>query len=132
MKSRPQEDGRGVRDSLRVQKKGPPTRGKATNKNHNKVMEKKVILKKDLGEILTTLAESAVDHTEKTMLDISVYQFCESKELSITVRRRDDFSTIKKKEYVIIDNVEDDMAILDDTVMAALADMEKDSNNVTE
>lgn len=113
-------------------KKGPPTRGKATNKNHNKVMGKKVILKKDLGEILTTLAENAVDHTEKTMLDISVYQFCESKELSITVRRRDDFSTIKKNEYVIIDNVEDDMAILDDTVMAALADMEKDSTNVTE
>lgn len=94
-------------------------------------MEKKVILKKDLGEILTTLAESVVDHIDKTLLDISLYKFGESKELSITVRRREDFSAIKKKEYIIIENVEDDMGILDDTVMAALADMEEDNTNQT-
>jgi hypothetical protein len=86
-------------------------------------MEKKFIKREDLGEILETLAESGMKHPE---LRVSMgIETCLGEPL-LRVRVYDtEFKLRASQDYAIINGMEDDYDVLDQTVEKAVADMER-------
>jgi hypothetical protein len=116
-------DDRMVRDHLREQRKARPRGARPETKIIYKVMEKKFIKREDLGEILETLAESGMKHPElRVSMDIETWLG----EQLLKVRVYDtEFKLRATQDYAIINGMEDDYDVLDQTVEKAVADMER-------
>jgi hypothetical protein len=86
-------------------------------------MEKKFIKREDLGEILETLAESGMKHPElRVSMDIETWLG----EQLLKVRVYDtEFKLRASQDYAIINGMEDDYDVPDQTVEKAVADMER-------
>ena len=86
-------------------------------------MEKKFIKRDDLGEIMEALAESGMKHPElRVSMDIETWLG----ERVLKVRVYDtSFNLMASQDYVMIDGLEDDFDVLEQTVEKAVADMEK-------
>ena len=86
-------------------------------------MEKKFIKREDLGEIMEALAESGMKHPElRVSMDIETWLG----ERVLKVRVYDtSFNLMASQDYVMIDGLEDDFDVLEQTVEKAVADMEK-------
>lgn len=86
-------------------------------------MEKKFIKREDLGEIMEALAESGMKHPElRVSMDIETWLG----EQVLKVRVYDtSFNLMASQDYVMIDGLEDDFDVLEQTVEKAVADMEK-------
>jgi hypothetical protein len=86
-------------------------------------MEKKFIKRDDLGEIMEALAESGMKHPElRVSMDIETWLG----EQVFKVRVYDtSFNLMASQDYVMIDGLEDDFDILEQTVEKAVADMER-------
>lgn len=86
-------------------------------------MEKKFIKREDLGEIMEALAESGMKHPElRVSMDIDTWLG----ERVLKVRVYDtSFNLMASQDYVMIDGLEDDFDVLEQTVEKAVADMEK-------
>ena len=86
-------------------------------------MEKKFIKRDDLGEIMEALAESGMKHPElRVSMDIETWLG----EQVLKVRVYDtSFNLMASQDYVMIDGLEDDSDVLEQTVEKAVADMEK-------
>ena len=86
-------------------------------------MEKKFIKRDDLGEIMEALAESGMKHPElRVSMDIETWLG----EQVLKVRVYDtSFNLMASQDYVMIDGLEDDFDVLEQTVEKAVADMEK-------
>lgn len=87
-------------------------------------MEKKFIKREDLGEIMEALAESGMKHPElRVSMDIETWLG----ERDLKVRVYDtSFNLMASQDYVMIDGLEDDFDVLEQTVEKAVADMEKE------
>lgn len=87
-------------------------------------MEKKFIKRDDLGEIMEALAESGMKHPElRVSMDIETWLG----EQVLKVRVYDtSFNLMASQDYVMIDGLEDDFDVLEQTVEKAVADMEKE------
>ena len=86
-------------------------------------MEKKFIKRDDLGEIMEALAESGMKHPElRVSMDIETWLG----EQVLKVRVYDtSFNLMASQDYVMIDGLEDDFDVLEQTVEKAVANMEK-------
>lgn len=86
-------------------------------------MEKKFIKRDDLGEIMEALAESGMKHPElRVSMDIETWLG----DQVLKVRVYDtSFNLMASQDYVMIDGLEDDFDVLEQTVEKAVADMEK-------
>ena len=86
-------------------------------------MEKKFIKREDLGEIMEALAESGMKHPElRVSMDIETWLG----EQVLKVRVYDtSFKLMASQDYVMVDGLEDDFDVLEQTVEKAVADMEK-------
>ena len=86
-------------------------------------MKKKFIKREDLGEILETLAEGSMKHPElRVSMDIETWLG----EQLLKVRAYDTRLNLRaSQDYTIINGIEDDYDVLDQTVEKAVADMER-------
>ena len=86
-------------------------------------MEKKFIKRDDLGEIMEALAESGMKHPElRVSMDIETWLG----ERVLKVRVYDtSYNLMASQDYVMIDGLEDDFDVLEQTVEKAVSDMEK-------
>lgn len=86
-------------------------------------MEKKFIKRDDLGEILETLAESGMKHPEfRVCMDIETWLG----EQILKVKVYDtEFKLRASQDFTIINGLEDDYDVLEQTVEKAVADMER-------
>lgn len=86
-------------------------------------MEKKFIQKSDLGEIMESLAECGMKHPElRLCMDIETWLG----EQLLKVKVYDaSFNTLAAQDYVMIDGIEDEPDVLEQTVDKAVAEMQK-------
>ena len=86
-------------------------------------MEKKFIKREDLGEIMEALAESGMKHPElRVSMDIETWLG----EQVLKVRVYDtSFNLMASQDYGMIDGLEAEFDVLEQTVGKAVADMEK-------
>lgn len=88
-------------------------------------MEKKhYIQSEDLGVIIEALAVKALEHVDQIAVDINIRQFCQETTLDIVVRSKD-YENLSSQTYVILDEVQDYLDVLDQTTGAALAKLEQ-------
>lgn len=97
-------------------------------------MEKKhYIQSEDLGVIMEALAVKALEHADKMLVNINLNRSGQETTLDIVVRSQD-YERLAEQTYVILDEVQDYLDVLDQTTGAALAkleqiDKEKTSSN---
>lgn len=86
-------------------------------------MGKKFIKRDDLGEIMEALAESGMKHPElRVSMDIETWLG----EQVLKVRVYDtSFNLMASQDYVMIDGLEDDFDVLEQTMEKAIAEMEQ-------
>ena len=102
-------------------KKSPPTRGKARIKIIYKVMEKKFIYSKDLGEILEELAEEAYKHSDRLSTHVTIRRGC--MEVSV-IMNTSPYTTLSSANYEIIPEITDSTDALDHIFGDALVALE--------
>lgn len=97
-------------------------------------MEKKhYIQSEDLGVIMEALAEKALEHADKMLVNINLSRSGQETTLDIVVRSQD-YERLAEQTYVILDEVYDHLDVLDETIGAVLVkleqiDKEKTSSN---
>ena len=88
-------------------------------------METKFVLKDDLGDILESIAESAIEHSREVSVEISFTCYVGVQTMTVrTSRNGGDYATLDKSEFHIVDKVTDDYAIVDETIDVALKNLE--------
>lgn len=88
-------------------------------------MKTKFVLKDDLGDILESIAESAIEHSNEVSVGISFSAYVGVQTMTVrTSRNGGDYATLNKEEYRIVDKVTEDYAIVDETIDVALKNLE--------
>lgn len=88
-------------------------------------MKTKFVLKDDLGDILESIAESAIEHSREVSVEIRFTAYVGVQTMTIrTSRNGGDYATLDKSEFRIVDKVTDDYAIVDETIDVALKNLE--------
>ena len=88
-------------------------------------MKTKFVLKDDLGDILESIAESAIEHSREVCVEISFTCYVGVQTMTVrTSRNGGDFATLNKVEYRIVDKITDDYSIEDETIGIALKNLE--------
>lgn len=87
-------------------------------------MKTKFVLKDDLGDILESIAESAIEHSREVCVEISFTCYVGVQTMTVrTSRNGGDFATLNKVDFRIVDKVTDDYAIVDETIDVALKNL---------
>ena len=85
----------------------------------------KFILKDDLGDILESIAESAIEHSREVSVEIRFTAYVGVQTMTVrTSRNGGDFATLNKVDFRIVDKVTDDYSIVDETIDVALKNLE--------
>jgi hypothetical protein len=85
----------------------------------------KFISKDDLGDILESIAESAIEHSREVIVEIRFTAYVGVQTMTVrTSRNGGDYATLDKSEFRIVDKVTDDYAIVDETIDVALKNLE--------
>lgn len=88
-------------------------------------MKTKFVLKDDLGDILESIAESAIEHSSEVIVEIRFTAYVGVQTMTVrTSRNGGDFATLDKSEFRIVDKVTDGYAIVDETIDVALKNLE--------
>lgn len=88
-------------------------------------METKFVLKDDLGDILESIAESAIEHSHEVSVEIKFTGYVGVHAMTVrTSRNGGDYATLNRVEYRIVDKITDDYAIVDETIDVALKNLE--------
>lgn len=88
-------------------------------------MKTKFVLKDDLGDILESIAESALKHSSEVCVEIRFACYVGVQIMTVrTSRNGGDFATLNKEEYRIVDKITDDCTIEDETIGVALKNLE--------
>ena len=88
-------------------------------------MKTKFVLKDDLGDILESIAESAIEHSNEVSVEISFHAYVGVQTMTVrTSRNGGDYATLNKVEYRIVDKITDDYSIEDETIGIALKNLE--------
>lgn len=120
-----------VRIRLTGTKKARPRGARPETKIKNKVMKKKFIQKDDLGDILESIAEKAIEISKDFDTEIVFRKLEDDVVMDVIVksaRASRAFETMAEQTYDIIDNLCDDMDVLDETISAAKAKAEKQND----
>lgn len=91
-------------------------------------MKKKFIQKNDLGDILESIAEKAIEISKDFDTEIVFRKLGDDVVMDVIVksaRASRAFETMAEQTYDIIDNLSDDMDVIDETISAAKAKAEK-------
>lgn len=116
-------------DSCSGHKRRPAHEGQGhKQKSKNKVMKKKFIQKNDLGDILESIAEKAIEISKDFDTEIVFRKLGDDVVMDVIVksaRASRAFETMAEQTYDIIDNLSDDMDVIDETISAAKAKAEK-------
>lgn len=94
-------------------------------------MKKKFIQKDDLGDILESIAEKAIEISKDFDTEIVFRKLGDDVVMDVIVksaRASRAFETTAKQTYDIIDNLCNDMDVLDETISAAKAKAEKQND----
>ena len=84
-------------------------------------MKTKFVLKDDLGDILESIAEEAIEHSDEVSVEIFFHAFVGVKTMVVrTSRNCGNFDQLDKSEYRIVDKLADEYSIADDTIGAGL------------
>ena len=85
----------------------------------------KFILKDDLGDILESIADSAIEHSREVSVEIRFTSYVGIQTMTVrTSRNGGDYATLNKVEYRIVDKITDDYSIEDETIGTALKNLE--------
>ena len=85
----------------------------------------KFILKDDLGDILESIAESAIEHSREVIVEVRFTSYAGVQTMKVrTSRNGGDYATLDKSEFRIVDKVTDDYAIVNETIDVALKNLE--------
>ena len=88
-------------------------------------MKTKFVLKDDLGDILESIAESAIEHSREVNVEIRFTDYVGVQTMTVwTSRNGGDYAVLNKVDYRIVDKVTDDYAIVDETIEVALKNLE--------
>lgn len=88
-------------------------------------MKTKFVLKDDLGDILESIAEAAIEHSSEVSVEIRFTSYVGVQTMTVrTSRNGGDYATLDKSEFRIVDKVTDDYAIVDETIDVALKNLE--------
>ena len=88
-------------------------------------MKTKFVLKDDLGDILESIAESAIEHSNEVSVEILFHAYVGVQTMTVrTSRNGGDYATLDKSEFRIVDKVTNDYAIVDETIDVALKNLE--------
>lgn len=113
-----------VRIRLTGTKNRPNTVGGRVTPKHSYTMKTKFVLKDDLGDILESIAESAIEHSREVCVEISFTCYVGVQTMTVrTSRNGGDFATLNKVDFRIVDKVTDDYAIVDETIDVALKNL---------
>jgi hypothetical protein len=97
--------------------------GRVTPK-HSYTMDK-FILKDDLGDILESIAESAIEHSREVRVEIAFSAYVDVQTMTVrTSRNGGDYATLDRSEFRIVDKITDDYSIEDETIGVALKNLE--------
>lgn len=110
-----------VRICLTGTKNRPNTVGGRVTPKHSYTMKTKFVLKDDLGDILESIAESAIEHSREVCVEISFTCYVGVQTMTVrTSRNGGDYATLNRVEYHIVGNY----AIVDETIDVALKNLE--------
>ena len=113
-----------VRFCLTGTKNRPNTVGGRVTPKHSYTMDK-FILKDDLGDILESIAESAIEHSREVSVEIRFTAYVGVQTMTVrTSRNGGDFANLNRVEYRIVDKITDDYSIEDETIGTALKNLE--------
>ena len=88
-------------------------------------MKTKFVLKDDLGDILESIAESAIEHSNEVSVSISFHAYAGAQTMTLmTSRNGGDYDTLDKSEFRIVDKLTDEYHISDETIGVALKTLE--------
>lgn len=114
-----------VRFCLTGTKNRPNTVGGQVTPKHSYTMKTKFVLKDDLGDILESIAESAIEHSNEVSVGISFNEYAGVQTMTVrTSRNGGDYDTLDRSEFRIVDKVTDDYTIVDETIGIALKNLE--------
>ena len=105
-------------------------------------METKFVLKDDLGDILESIAESALKHSDEVSVLVKFSAYAGVREMKVTTQQKYGmYEILDCSEYRIVDKLIDEYQIFDDTIGAgqkklteikAKADQEDEETNNNE
>ena len=86
----------------------------------------KFILKDDLGDILESIGEDAIEHTSEVIVNVTFLSNAGIQTMVVTTSRNaGGFTTLNKTEYRIVDKITDEYRIVDETIGAGLKVLEE-------
>ena len=113
-----------VRIHLTGTKNRPNTVGGRVTPKTQLTMDK-FILKDDLGDILESIAESAIEHSREVSVEVRFTAYVGVQTMTVrTSRNGGDFANLNRVEYRIVDKITDDYSIEDETIGVALKNLE--------
>lgn len=88
-------------------------------------MEKKLYIQsEDLGVIMEALAQKALDHVGDMNVETSIRRVCHDTILDVDVRSND-YERLATATYYVLDEVQDYLDVIDQTIGSALVKMEQ-------
>lgn len=88
-------------------------------------MKTKFVLKDDLGDILESIAESAIEHLHEVSVGIRFSGDMGVPTMNVwTIRKGGDYATLNQVAYRIVDKITDDYTVVDETIDVALKTLE--------
>ena len=84
------------------------------------------IQESDLGDILETLAEEAIKHSDKFSTHATIANDYDGLHLRVDVRNRQTYKELVSKTYYIVRELESDDDVVDDTITLAIGKFQKE------
>ena len=110
-----------VRICLTGTKNRPNTVGGRVTPKHSYTMKAKFVLKDDLGDILESIAESALKHSDEVNVHVKFSAYAGVQEMKVTTQQKYGmYEILDCSEYRIVDKLIDEYQIFDDTIGAGL------------
>ena len=90
-------------------------------------MEKKLYIQSDdLGVIMEALAAKALDHVGDMNIETSIRRVCHDTILDVVVRSND-YERLATATYYVLDEVQDYLDVIDQTIGSALVKMDQNA-----
>lgn len=92
-------------------------------------MEKQdYIQTKDLRDIMEAIADAALKHADKIETSVTFHAWAGKNYMEVMTRKPESFEQVNKTEYIVIGALSNDLDVISDTIGAALAMLEEQSN----
>lgn len=89
-------------------------------------MEKQnYIQTKDLRDIMEAIADAALKHADKIETSVTFHAYAGKNYMEVMTRKAESFEQVNKTEYIVIDEISNDVDVLFETIGAALATLKE-------